>query len=153
MWRLLGNLLVLSSYEDCGFRVGNEILFQARAMLTRCSMEVFGWEAGNVVECSMATRGFDGLYIPAVYEQTTPQKTSFKGDLQGTRVADPRLEAMALEPPIGLRSRCVPSEILDRGSSKLPNLGRGSCKSGKWLTGRALTWWMGSCLPCYAVFD
>ena len=46
-------------------------------------------------------KGVHGLYIPAVYEQTTPQKTSFKGDLQGTRVADPRLEAMALKPPIG----------------------------------------------------
>ena len=78
---------------------------------------------------------------------------SFQGDLQGTRVADPRLEAMALKPPVGLQSRCVPSEILDRGSSKLSNLGRGSGKSSKWLTGRALTWWMGPCLPYYAVFD
>ena len=116
---------MLSSYEDCGFRVGNEIFFQARAMLTRCSMEVFGWEAGNLVECSMATKGFDGLYIPAVYEQTTPQKTSSKGDLQGTRVADPLLEAIALTPPIGLRSRCVPSEILDRRELQTPKFGPG----------------------------
>ena len=67
----------------------------------------------------MATRGFDGLYIPAVYEQTTPQKTSFKGDLQGTRVADPCLEAMALKPPIGLReeSRLIRKGDLHQGSN------------------------------------
>ncbi len=37
---------------------------------------------------------------------------SFKGDLQGIRVADPRLEAMASKSPIGLRSMSVPSEGL-----------------------------------------
>ncbi|KAL2056589.1 hypothetical protein ABVK25_002983 [Lepraria finkii] len=53
---------MLSSDADCGFRVGKEILFQARAILTRCSMEVLGWEARNLVECSIATRGFDNPY-------------------------------------------------------------------------------------------
>ena len=63
--------------------------------------------------------------------------TGFIGDLQETRVTDPRLEAMASKPPIELRSMRVPSEISDCGSSKLPNLGRGSYESSRWLTGRA----------------
>jgi len=50
--------------------------------------------------------------------------TTFKGDLLRTCVADPCLEAMALKPPLGLRSRCVRSPTFDPGRSKLPNLVR-----------------------------
>jgi hypothetical protein len=70
---------------DCGFRVSNEMFFQA-----------------------------------SVKEKLT----TFKEDLLRTYVADPCLEAMALKPPLGLRSRCVRSPTFDAGRSKLPNLVR-----------------------------
>jgi len=64
----LGNLPAQATWIVV--RVGNEIISQFRAMLTRCSKEVSKWEAGNLGVFD-GDKGIHGLYIPAMYERTT----------------------------------------------------------------------------------